>query len=69
MNSQKCLFLAFILSLIFVSCEKEEVSIKTTQETPEASKKAESFKDLELEHTYSTPSEALDYEVADLQSM
>lgn len=69
MKLQKCLFLAFILSLSFVSCEKEEVSIKTTPETPDASKKAESFKELELEHTYSTPSEALDYEVADLQSM
>lgn len=35
MKLQNCLFLVFILSLSFVSCEKEEASIKTEQEAQE----------------------------------
>lgn len=35
MKSQKCLFLVIVLSLSVISCEKEEVSIKTKQDAQE----------------------------------
>jgi hypothetical protein len=55
------------LAVLFFSCEKEDYN--DSSNATDDSEKPESFKELGLEHNYSTPLEALDFEVTDLQSM
>jgi hypothetical protein len=65
-NVLKFLCTATMAVLIF-SCEKENHG--NTEVKLDAGERSQSFQELGLDHSYSTPLEALDFEVTDLQSM